>query len=107
MLILVIDGDGAGADGSYSPCATRCDRIRSNRLSISWFILLAIAYLIWVLFALVAYSLVPPLIKLATTGNPGMSTNVVLVITNRILLVATGLLVVVADENVLASLSHQ
>lgn len=60
-------------------------------------------YLWWALLALVGYTLVAPLVKLATAEIPS---NVVLLISNSILLVAAAAVVLAADMSVAQYLTH-
>jgi len=60
-------------------------------------------YLLWAVVALLGYTLVPPLVKLATAEIPN---EVVLVISNGILLVVGIGIVLVSDISVAPYLSH-
>jgi len=59
-------------------------------------------YLLWAILALIAYTLVPPLVKLATTSIPS---DVVLVISNGILVVVAIGIILVSDVSVTPYLS--
>ncbi|QIO21175.1 EamA family transporter [Haloarcula sp. JP-L23] len=61
-------------------------------------------YIAWAVLALVGYTLVPPLAKLATAEIPS---DVVLLISNGILIVAAIGLVVATDLSVAKYLSHE
>jgi transporter family protein len=63
-------------------------------------------YLPWSLIALAAYSLVAPLMSVATTGDPKMPSDVAALIANAILVVATIGLIVVNDVPVAPYLAH-
>jgi len=54
-------------------------------------------YLVWAVLALVGYTLVPPLVKLATAEIPS---NVVLIISNGILVVVASGIVLASDVSV-------
>jgi len=60
-------------------------------------------YLLWAIVALVGYTLVPPLVKLATAEIPS---DVVLVISNGILLVVGIGIVLASDVSVTPYLTH-
>jgi len=61
-------------------------------------------YLIWVIVALLGYTLVPPLVKLATVDIPS---DVVVFISNGILVVAAVGLIVASDVSVVPYLTHE
>jgi len=61
-------------------------------------------YLVWAVVALLGYTLVPPLVKLATADIPN---QVVLVISNGILLVVAVGIVLVSDVSVTPYLTHE
>jgi transporter family protein len=60
-------------------------------------------YLLWAVLALLGYTLVPALVKLATRDIPS---DVVLLISNGILVVAAGSIVLLSDISVTQYLSH-
>lgn len=60
-------------------------------------------YVHWSLLALFAYSLVAPLMKVATEEIP---TAVAVMVSNVILVAAAGILVVVSDESAISYLAH-
>jgi transporter family protein len=60
-------------------------------------------YLRWSLLALLAYSLVAPLMKIATEEIP---TNVAVMVSNLMLVVAAGALVVITNESAVQYLTH-
>jgi transporter family protein len=60
-------------------------------------------YLLWAILALVGYTLVPALVKLATRDIPS---DVVLLISNGILVVAAGSIVLLSDISVTQYLTH-
>ncbi|AKH97698.1 EamA family transporter [Halanaeroarchaeum sulfurireducens] len=60
-------------------------------------------YLRWSLIALFAYSLVAPLMKIATEEIP---TNVAVMVSNTMLVLAAAALIVTTDESVMAYLTH-
>ena len=60
-------------------------------------------YLRWSLLALLAYSLVAPLMKIATEEIP---TNVAVMVSNLMLVVAAGTLVVMTNESTVQYLTH-
>lgn len=64
------------------------------------------SYLAWAVLALVAYSLVPPLMSVATTGAVRIPSNVAALFTNTILVVATVGIVRYNREEVLTYVSH-
>jgi transporter family protein len=64
------------------------------------------SYLPWAILALVAYSLVPPLMNVATTGSVKMPSNVAALYANGILVVGTVLVVVYNGEEALAYATH-
>jgi transporter family protein len=64
------------------------------------------SYLPWAILALVAYSLVPPLMNVATTGAVKMPSNVAALYANGILVVGTVLVVVYNGEEALAYATH-
>ncbi|MFB6094510.1 MAG: EamA family transporter [Halanaeroarchaeum sp.] len=61
------------------------------------------SYLRWSILALLSYSLVAPLMKVATEEIP---TNVAVMLSNTMLVVAAGAIVVLTDDAVLPYLSH-
>ncbi|MGM0397924.1 MAG: EamA family transporter [Halobacteriota archaeon] len=61
------------------------------------------AYLRWSLLALLAYSLVAPLMKVATEEIP---TNVAVMISNTMLVVAAAVLVLLTNDSTIEYLSH-
>jgi transporter family protein len=60
-------------------------------------------YLLWALVALVGYTLVPPLVKLATAEIPS---DVVLVISNGILVVVASAIILASDVSVTPYLTN-
>ncbi|MBX0296076.1 EamA family transporter [Haloarcula nitratireducens] len=60
-------------------------------------------YLAWAVVALLAYSLVPPLVKVATADLPS---NVVLLISNGILITVVVVVVILSDVSVTPYLTH-
>jgi transporter family protein len=64
------------------------------------------SYLPWALLALVAYSLVPPLLSVATTGSVGIPSNVAALYSNAVLVIGTVLVVVYNGEDALAYATH-
>ena len=60
-------------------------------------------YLAWALLGLVAYTLVAPLMKVATNAIPS---NVAVLISNAILIVVAAAIVLYTDESVTAYLTH-
>lgn len=63
-------------------------------------------YLVWSLLALVAYTLVAPLLSVATTGDPRIPSFVAALFTNTILVATTVGVVAYTGENVGAYLTH-
>jgi transporter family protein len=63
-------------------------------------------YLPWAVLALVAYSLVAPLMSVATTGSPKIPSNVAALISNTVLVAATVAVVVYNGNDAIAYLSH-
>jgi transporter family protein len=63
-------------------------------------------YLPWALLALVAYTLVAPLLSVATTGDPKMPSFVAALFTNTILVASTVGVVAITGENAGAYLTH-
>jgi transporter family protein len=61
-------------------------------------------YLVWALIALLGYTAVPPLVKLATADIPG---DVVLLISNGMLVVAAIGIIVISDVAVAPYLTHE
>ncbi|MDS0282415.1 EamA family transporter [Haloarcula onubensis] len=61
-------------------------------------------YLVWALIALLGYTLVPPLVKLATVEIPS---DVVVFISNGILVVAAVSIILVSDVSVTPYLTHE
>ncbi|WP_423751408.1 EamA family transporter [Salinirarus marinus] len=64
------------------------------------------SYLPWTVLALVAYSLVAPLVGYATTGDARVPSFVAAFYTNSILVVATVAVVVYENQNVLTYATH-
>jgi transporter family protein len=64
------------------------------------------SYLPWALLALVAYTLVAPLLSVATTGDPKMPSFVAALFTNTILVATTVGVVAFTGENAGAYLTH-
>jgi len=64
------------------------------------------SYLPWALLALVTYSLVPPLMNVATTGSVKMPSNVAALLANAVLVLGSVLVVVYNREDALSYLSH-
>lgn len=64
------------------------------------------SYLPWALLALVAYSLVPPLLNVATTGSVRMPSNVAALYSNVVLVAGTVLVVVYNGEEALTYATH-
>lgn len=64
------------------------------------------SYLPWAILALVAYSLVPPLMNVATTGAVKIPSNVAALFANGILVVGTVLVVVYNGEETLTYVTH-
>ena len=64
------------------------------------------SYLPWAILALVAYSLVPPILNVATTGAVRMPSNVAALYSNAVLVVGTVLVVVYNGEEALAYAAH-
>ena len=60
-------------------------------------------YFLWALLALVAYTLVPPLVKLATAAIPS---DVVLLVSNGILVLTAVGIILVSDVSVAPYLTH-
>jgi transporter family protein len=63
-------------------------------------------YLAWAVLALAAYSLVAPLMSVATTGSPKIPSDVAALVANAILVGATAALIVVSDLRVAPYLTH-
>jgi len=63
-------------------------------------------YLQWSVLALLAYSVVAPLVGFATTGNPRIPSFVAALVTNGLLLVATVAVVLYQGQSVTAYLGH-
>ncbi|PSP86018.1 multidrug transporter [Halobacteriales archaeon QS_6_64_34] len=61
-------------------------------------------YLVWAIIALAGYTAVPPLVKLATTDIPS---DVVLLVSNGMLLVAAVGIIFAADVSVTPYLTHE
>jgi len=61
-------------------------------------------YLVWALIALLGYTAVPPLVKLATADIPS---DVVLLISNGILVIAAAGIILTADVSVTPYLTHE
>jgi len=64
------------------------------------------SYLPWAILALLAYSLVPPLMSVATTGSVRMPSNVAALFANTILVIGTVLIVVYNRSEALTYVSH-
>jgi transporter family protein len=63
-------------------------------------------YLPWALLALFSYSLVPPLISVATTGSVRIPSNVAALFTNLILVIGTVIVVAYNREEALTYVTH-
>jgi transporter family protein len=63
-------------------------------------------YLAWAVLALAAYSLVAPLMSIATTGSPKIPSDVAALVANAILVLATAGLILVSDLRVTPYLAH-
>lgn len=63
-------------------------------------------YMPWAVLALLAYSLVSPLMSVATTGSPKIPSNVAALMTNTLLVVSTAAIVVYNDNDAVSYLSH-
>ncbi|SFG08506.1 transporter family protein [Halopelagius inordinatus] len=63
-------------------------------------------YMLWAVLALVAYSLVAPLMSIATTGSPKIPSNVAALMANTVLVAATVGVVVYNDSDAVSYLSH-
>ncbi|MFC6756559.1 MULTISPECIES: EamA family transporter [Haloarcula] len=61
-------------------------------------------YLVWAIIALLGYTAVPPLVKLATADIPS---DVVLLISNGILVIAAAGIILTADVSVTPYLTHE
>lgn len=57
-------------------------------------------YLPWAVVALVAYTLVPPLMRVATTGSEAIPSDVATMLSNTILVVAALAVIVVTNQSV-------
>ncbi|RLM59288.1 multidrug transporter [Halobellus sp. Atlit-31R] len=64
------------------------------------------SYLPWAFLALAAYSLVPPLMSVATTGSVKIPSNVAALISNAILVAGTALVVVYNGSDAASYLTH-
>ncbi|WP_311173633.1 EamA family transporter [Halobellus ordinarius] len=64
------------------------------------------SYLPWALLALATYSVVPPLMSVATTGSTAIPSNVATLMTNFVLVVLSALVVVVNREDPLGYIGH-
>jgi transporter family protein len=64
------------------------------------------SYLPWAVLALLAYSLVPPLLSVATTGAVRMPSNVAALFSNLVLVIGTVAVVVYNREETLTYVSH-
>jgi transporter family protein len=64
------------------------------------------SYLPWTLVALAAYSLVPPLMSVATTGENPIPSSVATFYSNTVLVVATVAVVVATDDRLGPYLDH-
>lgn len=65
------------------------------------------SYLLWALLALAAYTLVPLFVNVATTGAAKIPSNVASLYANGILVVINALVVVYANEQAAAYLTHR
>ncbi|MFC6825876.1 EamA family transporter [Halopelagius fulvigenes] len=63
-------------------------------------------YMLWAVLALAAYSLVAPLMSVATTGSPKIPSNVAALMANTVLVAVTLGVVVYNDSNAVAYVSH-
>ena len=63
-------------------------------------------YLPWALLALFSYSLVPPLISVATTGSVRIPSNVAALFTNLVLVIGTVIVVAYNREEALTYVTH-
>jgi len=63
-------------------------------------------YLPWAVLALVAYALVAPFMRVATTGAAAIPSNVATMIANTILVVLTAGIIVYNQENALSYVIH-
>ncbi|WP_049985408.1 EamA family transporter [Halobellus rufus] len=63
-------------------------------------------YLPWAILALVAYALVAPFMRVATTGSAAIPSNVATIIANTILVVLTAGIIVYNQENALSYVTH-
>jgi transporter family protein len=64
------------------------------------------SYLPWAVLAVVTYSLVPPLMNVATTGSVRIPSNVAALFANSILVIGTIAIVVYNREETLTYVSH-
>jgi transporter family protein len=64
-------------------------------------------YLPWAVLALVAYSMVPPLMSVATNGDAAIPSDVATLYSNGILVGLTFAVVLVSDHDATAYLTHQ
>ncbi|MFD1599694.1 EamA family transporter [Halobellus rarus] len=64
------------------------------------------SYLPWAILALVAYSLVAPFMRVATTGTAQIPSNVATMMTNTILVVLTAGIVLYNGEDALGYVTH-
>ena len=60
------------------------------------------SYLPWALLALVGYTLVPVLLRVATTGPNAVPSDVAMLLTNGLLIGVVGTLVVATDQPVVS-----
>lgn len=63
-------------------------------------------YLPWALVSLLAYSAVPPLVSAASNGQGAIPSNVVALVSNGMLVVATAAVIVAAGESVTPYVDH-
>ena len=63
-------------------------------------------YVSWSVVALAAYTLVAPLMSLATSGDAGIPSDVAVLYANGILVAASLVIALTSDESVVASLTH-
>jgi transporter family protein len=63
-------------------------------------------YLPWAVLALLAYSLVSPLMSVATTGSPKIPSNIAALLANTILVVGTAAIVATNDTEFVGYVTH-
>lgn len=63
-------------------------------------------YLPWAVVSLLAYSAVPPLVSAASNGQNAIPPNVVALVSNGVLILATGAVIVAAGESVTPYVDH-